>query len=57
MFHLKYTILSETLFGKNVEAAQTNHFFQLVIDLQSSVTYFRVAHAAHQNYTKIINHG
>jgi hypothetical protein len=48
MFHLQSIIWSETCCGKNAEAAENSHPFQLWVFFQRSVTHSRVEREAHQ---------
>jgi hypothetical protein len=51
MLHLQCVILSETCCGKNAEAAENCHIFQLVIVFQCFVTTSIFAQTAHQAAT------
>jgi hypothetical protein len=48
MVHFQCIIWSEMCCGKNAEAAENGHIFQLLVIFQRSVTHFRVARAARQ---------
>jgi hypothetical protein len=51
ILHLQSIILSETCCGKNADAAENGHIFQLLSLFQHSVTLSRVEHAARQAVT------
>jgi hypothetical protein len=51
MFHLQCIFVLETLYNKNVEAAENGHIFQFMIIFQCSVTHFRDTLATHKAVT------
>jgi hypothetical protein len=48
MFLLQNIMLSETFCGKNAEAAENGHIFQLLNVFERFVTYSRVERGSHQ---------